>query len=56
MLTLLRDNASGAPAIVSQMPAERGAHTVGIDEKTGRVWLVWAQPAGDFIQAFSVKP
>lgn len=56
MLTLLRDNASGAPAIVSQMPVERGAHTVGIDEKTGRVWLVWAQPAGDFIQAFSVKP
>jgi len=55
MLTLLRDNPSGAPTIVSQLPAERGAHTVGIDEKTGNVWLVWAQATGDFVQAFSTK-
>ncbi len=56
MLTLLRDNAKGAPTIVSQTPAERGAHTVGVDEKTGNVWLVWAQATGDFVQAFSTKP
>lgn len=55
MVTVLRDNASSAPTILSQSPSERGAHTVGIDEKTGNVWLVWAQPTGDFVQAFSTK-
>ncbi len=56
MVTVLRDNVRGAPTIVSQTPVERGAHTVGIDEKTGNVWLVWAQPTGDFVQAFAEKP
>lgn len=55
-LTVLRDNAKSAPTIVSQVPIDAGAHTVAIDSKTGKVWLVWAQPGGDFIQAFDAKP
>jgi DNA-binding beta-propeller fold protein YncE len=56
MLTVLRDNASGAPTIVAQGEIARGAHTVGIDEKTGYAWVVWAQPDGDFVQAFKTTP
>jgi hypothetical protein len=56
MLTLLRDNPSGAPTVVAQTAVEPGAHTVGIDAKTGNVWIVWASPAGDFVQAFRLAP
>jgi len=54
-LSLLRDNAHGAATLVARTSTERGAHTVGVDEKTGNVWLVWAQPSGDFVQAFAPK-
>jgi outer membrane protein assembly factor BamB len=54
MLTLVKDNPSGAPTVVAQTTIDRGAHTVGIDAKTGNVWIVWASPAGDFIQSFKV--
>lgn len=56
MLTVLRAARGGAPTIVSQVEVARGAHTVGIDGKTGNVWLVWAQPTGDFVQAYATKP
>ena len=55
-ISVLRDNATGAPTLLAQMPAARGAHTLGIDEKTGDVWVVWAQPDGDFIQGFKATP
>jgi DNA-binding beta-propeller fold protein YncE len=51
-VTVLRDNANGAPSVVAQAQVAPGAHTVGIDGKTGLVWVVWAQgPDGDFITA-----
>ncbi len=56
MLTVLRDNAKGAPTIVAQTAVSKGAHTVGMDEKSGEAWIVWAQPDGDFVQAFKVTP
>ena len=54
MLTVLRDNPSGAPTVVAQTGVARGAHTVGIDPKTGKVWIVWSEAAGDFTQSFTI--
>jgi len=53
-LTLLRDNPSGAPTLLARAKVERGAHTVGIDPKTSKVWIVWSEPDGDFVQSFHV--
>jgi DNA-binding beta-propeller fold protein YncE len=51
-ITLLRDEPSGAPQIVGTAKAARGAHTLGIDSKTGNVWVVWSEEgSGDFVQA-----
>jgi hypothetical protein len=55
-LTLIQDNASGAPTLVAQADVAEGAHTVGIDAKTGNLWIVWASPDGDFTQSFKVAP
>ena len=55
MLTVLRDNPAGAPTLVAQTAVARGAHTVGIDAKTGQDWIVWSQEDGDFAQSFGVK-
>ncbi len=30
-------------------------HTVGVDEKTGRLWAVWGSPSGDFVQGFTYR-
>jgi hypothetical protein len=32
------------------------AHTVGYDAKSGNVWIVWVEPAGDFAQPFDPSP
>ena len=54
MITVLRDNASAAPSIVAQIPINRGAHTLAIDPASSEVWTFWAQPDGDFVQAFAL--
>ncbi len=42
----------GAPAQQAIRKIGTRMHTVGLDEKTGRLWAVWGSPAGDFIQGF----
>jgi hypothetical protein len=32
------------------------AHTVGYDAKSGNAWIVWVEPAGDFVQPFDPSP
>ena len=56
MLTLLQDNASGGPTVIAQIPVPREAHTVGIDPASGHIWIVWADPDGDFTQSFEFRP
>ncbi len=56
MITVVRDKPAGAPDAVAQGPAARGAHTVGVDAKTGNIWTVWAEPSGDFVQNFKIQP
>ncbi len=56
-ITLLRDQPGGAPQTIGQAKASPEAHTVGIDAKTGNVWVVWAENgAGDFVQALKQSP
>ena len=56
MLTVVRDNPSTAPTVVTQGPAPAEAHTVGIDAKTKNIWIVWAEAAGDFVRSFIARP
>jgi DNA-binding beta-propeller fold protein YncE len=44
--------ASGeAPRVVGRIDTgHRGIHTVGLDERTGDIWVVWADPKGDWVQ------
>lgn len=46
----------GAPQQIGNVAINRGVHTVGVDEQTGRLWAVWGSPNGDFIQGFTYKP
>jgi YVTN family beta-propeller protein len=55
-LSVLRDNPSGPPTVVAQTTVALGAHTVGIDPKTGNVWIVWSEAGGDFTQSFALRP
>jgi DNA-binding beta-propeller fold protein YncE len=56
VLSLVRDMPSSAPIAVASTAVAKGAHTVGYDSKAGNVWIVWAEPAGDFVQAFRPAP
>jgi DNA-binding beta-propeller fold protein YncE len=56
MLTVVRDVPTGSPVVVSRAEIAKGAHTVGADAKTGRFWIVWAQPDGDYVQGFASAP
>lgn len=47
---------TGAPQQIGNVAINRGVHTVGVDEQTGRFWAVWGTPSGDFIQGFTYKP
>ena len=56
MVTVLRDNPSGAPTIVAQAAVPTEVHTIGLDTRTGHLWIVWAQADGDFVQGFKTSP
>jgi len=56
MVTVLRDNPTGAPTIVARATVPAEAHTIGLDARTGQMWIVWAQADGDFVQAFKTSP
>jgi DNA-binding beta-propeller fold protein YncE len=55
-ITLLRDNPSTAPTVVAQIATGKDIHTLAIDPVTHRIWAVWAEPSGDFVQAFEAGP
>lgn len=53
-ITVVDQSPSGALKIVGTDKIPDGAYTLAIDQKTGRVWIVWSEPKGDFVQQFSV--
>jgi DNA-binding beta-propeller fold protein YncE len=44
---------SGAPAVASRAAVQPEVHTGAIDPATGKVWIVWPEARGDFVQAFT---
>ncbi len=56
VLSVVRDMPSSAPVAVASTAVAKGAHTVGYDAKAGNAWIVWAEPAGDFVQSFKPAP
>jgi len=55
LVTVLKETSNGPPVVVARMPVPMSVHTVGIDSKTGYVWIVWSQPDGDFVQPFKAS-
>lgn len=47
--------ASGAPNQQTMLKVGARTHTVGVDQKTGRMWAVWGSPSGDFVQGFTYR-
>jgi glutamine cyclotransferase len=56
IVTLVKLAPGAAPALVATIDTKHAVHTVGIDESTGRVWIVYAAPSGDFIEALRIAP
>lgn len=56
IVTLVKLTRNAAPAVVATIDTKHAVHTVGIDERTGRVWIVYAAPRGDFIEALRIAP
>jgi len=53
-LKVFHDSGNGV-TLVGTVQIARGVHTVGADPQTGRFWVVWASPEGDFVQSFKLE-
>ncbi|GAC1651687.1 MAG: hypothetical protein NVS9B12_00260 [Vulcanimicrobiaceae bacterium] len=54
-LTLIQDFQTEAPRVVASMKVSDDVGTVGADESTGDLWIVWNEGKHDFIQRLHVK-
>lgn len=45
-----------APTVLASVDTGHPIHTVGIDERTGDVWVVWSDANGDFVQRLHWTP
>ncbi len=51
VVTVLELRSGAAPQLVGRLDTgHRGIHTVGIDERTNDIWVVYADPRGDWVQ------
>jgi DNA-binding beta-propeller fold protein YncE len=56
VITLVKLVRHGAPTVVATIDTKRAVHTVDVDERTSRVWIVYPSPTGDFIEALRIAP
>lgn len=57
IVTILRATAGGAPKLLATLDTgHAGIHTVGIDETTHDVWVVWSDTKGDWVQRLKWSP
>ncbi|MDP9025495.1 MAG: YncE family protein [Candidatus Eremiobacteraeota bacterium] len=54
-IEVLRLQRGGAPQAIGHRKVDPDVHTVGIDPKTMRLWIVWAAKKGDFVQALRLS-
>jgi DNA-binding beta-propeller fold protein YncE len=45
-----------APKLLASIDTGHPVHTVGVDEQTGDLWVVWSDERGDFVQRLHWKP
>jgi DNA-binding beta-propeller fold protein YncE len=53
---LYQISADNAPKQVAVQTINPHMHNVAIDAKTGRIWVEWGSPSGDFVQGFTYTP
>jgi YVTN family beta-propeller protein len=56
VITLVKLQRDGAPAVTATLDTKHDVHTVGIDEQRDRVWIVYPATNGDFIEALRIAP
>jgi DNA-binding beta-propeller fold protein YncE len=57
VVTLVKLTRNGAPQLLATLDTgHSGAHTVGIDEQHGLLWIVYPSAKGDFIEALRISP
>ena len=57
ILTVLAPVAGAAPKLLATLDTGHGGlHTVGMDESTGDVWIVWSDDKGDWVQRLKWSP
>jgi DNA-binding beta-propeller fold protein YncE len=55
-VTVVSLAASGKLTLVASLDVAGGVHTVAFDRSTGRIWIVWDAPNGDFVQSLKLTP
>jgi len=53
-LTAFHDGGAGM-TVVATRGVDKDVHTVGVGQKTGAIWIVWAAKTGDFVQGLRMK-
>ncbi len=57
IVTMLSVRSGAAPAVLASLNTGHiGVHTVGIDESTNAVWIVWSDAQGDWVQRLNWSP
>lgn len=52
VLTVVALTKGAAPKVVGRISTGDGIHTIGFDEGTGALWVVWSSEKGDFVQRY----
>jgi len=52
---VLQLSPAGQLTVVASLDVPKGVNTLAFDPKTGRIWIVWADTTGDFLQALSLE-
>ena len=55
-LSLVRVGAGGSLTPLDRADVARGVHTVGLDPRSARAWIVWAEPGNHFVQGWNYTP
>lgn len=57
IVTVVQANKNAAPTLLAKLDTgHRGIHTIGIDESTNSLWVVWSDAKGDWVQRLRWSP
>jgi DNA-binding beta-propeller fold protein YncE len=57
IVTVVAVKSGAAPRVVAQLDTgHAGLHTIGIDETTNDLWVVWSDASGDWVQRLHFTP